>query len=224
MHDFDLFVADRVISLEVTSATDKSVRRLWHAVHETSWDEPSLSRSWALSLRPRIRIGSMRPHVAALLQVLEQNGVPKFPSSDASHSPPASVAVTQLKRLGVIGGLAVDSHPSRIVVGVAGPAEWGSDDDLNLAMAPAIADNIDKLRRATADERHLFVWLDWSDHRVQAATLNIVTLGRLPGSPPEFPEGLDVVWAMPVAMVGDTPRPLLVADRAGWRILGPLAA
>jgi hypothetical protein len=123
-----------------------------------------------------------------------------------------------------MGGLAVDSHPSRIVVGVAGPAVWRSDDDLNLALMPAITNNIDKLRRATADERHLFVWLDWSDYRVQAAIFSIVTLGRLPGSPPEFPEGLDVVWAMPVAMVGDTSRPLLVADRAGWRVLGSLAA
>jgi hypothetical protein len=218
-HDFDLAVGDRIVALEVTSATDESTRGLWDAVGKRDWDDESLSRSWILVLKPEARIGRLRTEVGPLLQTLDQAGVTKFPDTKtmATRSPQETHALERLKLLGVEAGSAFDGHPTGVVISVSGTAEATAAENLNLAVEPEIEANIDKLRRAVADERHLFIWLDWSSQNAQMALHHMLTFGRLPASPPVLPEGLDSVWAMPATMANDQPRPLLAATRSGWR-------
>jgi hypothetical protein len=57
----------------------------------------------------------------------------------------------------------------------------------------AAVDNLDKLRRAEADERHLFIWVG---HR--HATLGTWKFEEhLPTLPLNIPEGVDAVWIAP---------------------------
>lgn len=222
-HDFDLLVGGRVIALEVTSATDEGLRDLWHSVGHWTWTEPSLAWSWGLSLRPGSRINDLHRQIASLLQVLEKAAVDSFSDSESRGTRPPNVpeALDKLRRLGVQRGSSVADQPSRIVVGVVGPSGWSDVNDLNAAIRTAIDDNTDKLRKAAADERQLFVWLDWTSHAAQAAINGVTSFGRLPAAP-VFPAWLHFVWVMPRAMAdSQRTRPLLRVSTDGWERLDP---
>ena len=78
---------------------------------------------------------------------------------------------------------------------------------------------MDQLGRASADERHVFLWLDWSDHDAQAAMHFVMDLGVLPSRPPVLPENVDKVWVMPFAVIDGRPRPLLSTTAEGWEVV-----
>jgi hypothetical protein len=107
----------------------------------------------------------------------------------------------------------------RIVLMVVDPHGWASDVSLADALASLIEDNIEKLRRADAYERHLFVWLDWSSQVSQSAVFHLLKFGEIPDEIPEFPEGLDTIWVMAPAVYGTEDRPLFRVTTSGWELL-----
>lgn len=225
MHDFELLLDDRVVALEVTSIADEDALGLWAAVRKRTLAAPSLSRVWGLGLRDsRVRIDPVFETGVSRLEVLEANGIDAF-----DHSPPlatwpneAKAALANLRGLGVMTGAseAGGDDGGRIFLGVVGTGIWSHSSDLNDALHPAIEHNIDKLRAAAADERHLFVWLTWTSHESQAALLYLQNLGQLPESDPDLlPQGLDVLWACPERMMPDRGRPLLRATHTGWEVV-----
>ena len=92
-HDYDLHVDDRVIALEITSATDGDVRSFWDTVHDQEWEEPSLSRSWGLTLKPGTRNKGLREKVAPLLRTLETEDVENFHNRSGSALKKQSAAL-----------------------------------------------------------------------------------------------------------------------------------
>jgi len=219
-HDFDLIVGDRVIALEVTSATDEGSKHLWKAVRTSSWVEPSLHYSWSLTLRPDTLFGKLQGSGVNHLRQLEERGVMKFTEYDKHLTQsPASRAIQQLMKLGVRNGVAVEDDPTCVVVGVYGPRGWSAPEYLNGTVTLAIDANIERLRNAAADERHLFVWLDSTSPESQAAVRHILSFGGVPDAPPTLPDGLDAVWTMPGAVVGEQLRPLMKATVSGWELI-----
>ena len=220
-HDFDLQVGSKTIALEVTSSTDEETTKLWKSVDKQEWEEPTLTRSWGLVLTPGTHVKTLRSGVALHLHLLESVGIWKFDESRPPRTwpPEALLALDTLRKLGVRRGHSQIDPPTRIVIGVNGPGGWGDRDDLNRAMERSIAEIIEKLRRATAEARHLFVWLDWTDFEAQAAMHFILDLGIFPNVPPTMPDGLDEVWTAPRALADGRERPLLRASKSGWQLV-----
>ena len=77
-----------------------------------------------------------------------------------------------------------------ILVGTSGPAGIADPDHINAAVERAIQDNIEKLRKAPVDERHLFLWVDSTD----LACFAPLSFGTLPTTQPTMAEGIDKVW------------------------------
>ena len=220
-HDYDIHIGDRVIALEVTSATDGDVRSLWDTVHDQEWEAPSLGRSWGLTLKPGSRTKGLAEKALPFLRTLEAGGVEKFDDSYPSRLSSDGVlqAQRQLSELGIRNGISMDSKPTRIVVSVIGPSGWGSADTLTYLVERAAQRKVEQLGRATAEERHVFLWLDWSDYDAQAAMHFVMDLGVLPKSPPALPEGIDKVWVMPFAVSDGRSRPLLSATVEKWEVV-----
>lgn len=109
--------------------------------------------------------------------------------------PEITVAVAALDKLGVVAGGSVGPPPPEkdalILVGTVGPGGAPDAAVINEMAEREAAANVVKLSRASADERHLFVWVPWSDTEGQAA----LSLSNPPETAPTLPSGVDVVWA-----------------------------
>ncbi|MHB1739686.1 MAG: hypothetical protein ACYCXA_09470 [Actinomycetes bacterium] len=173
-HDFDVCLSDRVVALEVTRAAVREVRAQQAAIDSASWEAPGLTHNWTLQVAaagsgdPGAHVGTIAGKAPALLAVLERHDVARFdPAYKPSRPGDLFGAVRKLRDIGVLGGSAVTD-----------------------AVEQAGNDNIAKLAKTGAAERHLFIWADRSDH----ATEGTLALGRLPTKPPSLSVGIDVVW------------------------------
>jgi hypothetical protein len=50
--------------------------------------------------------------------------------------------------------------------------------------------NSKKLKKASVDERHIFIWVDSTDSELFAQ----ISLSNMPNEPPTIPEGINTVW------------------------------
>ena len=155
--------------------------------------------------RPGTSIKRLVKGVTKPLEVLEQTRVLKFGFGHPGGRLTADViqALTALDELWVRAGNAVDDPPPRIVVAVAGPGGWGGPDAFTEAAEREAIANAEKLYRSDTDERHLFVWVDWTRFDLQAAILSVRNFGKMPAVP-ELPEAVDTVWVAPIAMVDES--------------------
>jgi hypothetical protein len=106
------------------------------------------------------------------------------------------------------------THPSTIVLG-SGRGVVGEPRILNTEIEMIVDANIEKLRKADAHERHLFVWLDWSDLGSQYVMMR----ERIPETPPHLPVDIDAVWVAPYALEGELPIDtpwLRLVTASGW--------
>lgn len=204
-HDFDLHLPDgRVIALEVTSSTVSEVAMMWDAINSLDWCFDHLTHSWSVSLAaarkgsPGTRVRRFHKDSPPLLEILGQE-VGWMPRDyfggtiDSALSARAQEAIAGLKTLGVQHGCPVDTMPGGqpvILVGTAGIGESTDGSSVNRAVQEAALANVTKLTRATADERHLLVWIDSSDNQSESAMVTF----SLPKEGPELPDALDVVW------------------------------
>lgn len=189
VHDFDvLFANGSHLAVEVTTATDPSLRELWAAVAEHHWTFSDLRWSWGLVIRPDTRVGVLHRAVGLLLAELEGRGVDRYNAAEP-HDKPGR----ELTDLGVRYAKAVPGPGEPVVlVGTVGPADWfdGSNVCEAVEREAAKADNCRKLLAAGAGE--LFVWVDPHASSAHAALSGDVSL---PQRPPRLPAGITGVWA-----------------------------
>lgn len=198
-HDFDL-VSTRRIALEVTRSADPRERSTRAAIGKRRWRAPELSHNWQVSVwysaetHDVANIAMLHRHLFGLLAVLEAHSVTKVWCDGFCRRSDKAVndAVNQLGSLGVSSILQLGQPSSgdvaAIFVGLCGGFSTGPE-VVNASVEQASADNLAKLAAAEADERHLFVWVDYSAGAVELA----VRLGQLPASP-NLPEAVDTVW------------------------------
>ncbi len=191
-----------LIALEVTSTTVGEVHALWDAVGRQSWECAKCSWGWAIFVEAAgpgdkgAPIGEISRWIEDHLVVLEQADINYF---GLPHPLPtdlaAANAVTALAKLRVRAGSSVGPPPHQdiapqILVGTSGPGGIADPKHINTAAEKAIDDNIEKLRSAPVDERHLFLWVDSTDSDCFAP----LSFGTLPTTPPTMAESLDKVW------------------------------
>jgi hypothetical protein len=203
-HDFDIHLNDgREVALEVTSSTVQEVKEMWDAILQLDWACPELTEGWSISLRSATRgsagarVRQFRKEGPRWLSVLEQEHKARF--GDVLNQAPngmslrAAEAVAHLKNLGARSGGSVGlprSGPALVVVGTVGPGGNVDGSSINEFVEDAAVENLSKLLRATADERHLFIWVDGTD---SAGNVAMATFA-VPSAPPELPDGIDIVW------------------------------
>ena len=215
IHDFDVIFADGSrLSVEVTTATDPSLRELWAAVGQQQWNLPHLRRSWGVVIRPDTSVGALHRDVGPLLAELERRGVDRFNAAEPNDTPG-----DELKDLGVRYANAVPGPGEPVVfVGTVGPANWfdGSDVCEAVEREAAKADNARKLLAAGGGE--LFVWVDPHASSAHAALAGDVSLPR---RPPRLPAGITGIWAARSIVRPDGRAGAAVVlrgdPRTGWR-------
>ena len=210
---------------------------MWRTIDSLDWSFDGLSRSWSVSLGaarhgdPGTHVGRFHREAPRWFEVLSQEidwvardyfGGPP----DPSLSPAAQDAIARLKALGVRTGSPIDTMTGNrpiILVGTVGTADGRS---LNEVVTEAALANIDKLRRAEADERHLLVWVDSTDNASEVAMVNF----SLPQEAPDLPDGLDGVGSL-CGCEGKTSSPTSTPSGTSslgtngiWSVCPPLVA
>jgi len=200
-HDFDLQIQGRIVAVEVTMAADGAIKSFWAAQHDHQWDEPTLTLSWGLTLMPGTRVNGVRSNAPRYVRLLEEIEVTKFDATRLSWrtDPEEATLVRSVADLGVRAGMSVNDPPVRIVIGTVGPVDWGGADGLAEVVEKEARANAEKLAKANGDERHLFVWLDWTSNQGQAAVYSILNIG-VPPRVPNLPPSINTVWVSPIAM------------------------
>lgn len=224
-HDFTVRLPDgRLVAVEVTRHISGShlglVKEIRHPTRERSgfagsWELPGLADSWhlTLSVSPPASIRRLYAEAAGLLNAVPQDAPDLFrPRQDSD-----------LYRLGVRAVLKLPNvRPPQVI---CAPKE--GDFDPTVLNAPTghlvvqaieqnIGENAEKLERADADERHLFLWLDFSERR----TLADLGFTGTPSVVPSLPASINAVWVAEPMIPG---RVLLYRQDQGWTDLGTLA-
>lgn len=204
MHDFDATLSDgRTVALEVWSATVGEVAGMWAAMDVLDWESDELAQSWSVALAaarrgqagPRVR--QFHREAPRLFVALEPEvglgGGDIIGRPPPALSPNALAAIDRLKALGVRHASVMGTLPSarrRLNVGTSGLVGATDGSSINVAVAEACRDNSAKLARAQADERHLFMWVDWTEPASEAA----MSAFTPPKEVPPLPSTIDVVW------------------------------
>jgi hypothetical protein len=185
MHDAFVDVGDRTIAVEITGETDPDSAKAAHGSRKHPIDPTGLSMLWDVSLTEGTanrRLLSQK--LPAILRRFEKEG---RTGVEASGDPELVI---------VPGVLRVDAHQgdAGVVLSHVSAYSAGAIDTLEAVERHAqLLDNLRKLKRSTADERHLVVWVSVTA-TLPYAGLN--EMGLLPVADPMVDEAIDVVRAM----------------------------
>lgn len=223
--DFNVVLPEgRVVALEITAAADSDVVAETVAAFGREWKSPELRNNWMIGIGRRVGgdpvpIRDVMAGMMPILALFERNDEstvevrysPRYRTKPPEVSNHVHDAMIEMFDLGVEVAR-VWSSPDPGEDGQIYPtisAGVSSDSaKINALVVERAEKKVDKLRAATADERHLFVWMD---HSHADAELAFATLG--PPSAPAIPAGVDVVW-----LVGPTGGPNGVRI---WRLEPP---
>jgi hypothetical protein len=225
VHDFNLRCGHgSTVALEVTASTHSDRAEMWKAIRSGDATPPEIRRSWSISLQApdaysegtRIReFMASAPAALAILEVECPDGSADLLDLRIQESLTAA-AQDASARLRSLGARSANHLPPfgqpMLAMGMGGMQS--PNNELNRTIERLALSNTEKLRRADASERHLFVWIDsetdW-ENNVALATYQV------PSSPPLLPEGIDVVWA---ALWAGGANPECNA-MALWRVVPP---
>lgn len=208
-HDFDVVLPDgRILAVEATLHADPDQFRLYAAIRQYGeWIFPELTCSWYLILDPAAtKVRDLHAEAGVLLS--SHPGV----LADLDGFRPR--AESRLHQLGVLGVRKLSQlHPPQVVC----EPDYFDARDLDphggrtiTKVIEQLADRkADKLARADADGRHLFVWIDF----LQKGALADLGYNGIPRANPRLPASVDVVW---IAEAFSPGRVLTYARHNGW--------
>ncbi len=219
MYDADVVLPNnRRIAMEITTVTDGQFMETWRLADRLDWVLDGLVGRWYVSIRPSCNLHELRRQLPGVLNDARAIGQTKI---IVQHHPADLAQIhSQLSQLSVRLAVHLEGgEDGEVLLAPAGEAGATSPD----LIADAVTieankpDNVLKLFRAEAHERHLFIWLMSSQHQLMAA----ITLDMLPSAQPDLPECVDVIWVAPAY---DPPAAVLRYSRDdGWsrQLLSP---
>ncbi|MEV5164019.1 hypothetical protein AB0K66_05255 [Streptomyces werraensis] len=226
MHDFDLVRGrHRYAAMEVTAAADAESISLWKSMTRGGrWIEAGLAGGWIVELLPTARMKTVRTRLPPLLAQMERLS---FRTLRDAQKDARSQLASQADRMGVVSAFQspATEFPGSIYCLIKQPPEkaGGWEAPTGDAFAhwvsgwigePKQADNLAKLQRSGADERHLFVILP--GHTVApfaAFDLLMRPAAPLPVTDPVLPREVTHLWAMSTWHAGDG---FAWSPGAGW--------
>jgi len=216
MYDLTITYPDGQIgAVEVTAAVDAQPLALWKLIRHQGkpWIESTLAGGWIVDVKPSARAKNLIRYLPDLLRDLERDSRRVVSGTQASTDQ-ASVVAGQLGIVKALQG--PTEHPGSIYVmpperpldqmsgyspATGDPlARWLSEWVSN----PSRADNLWKLERSGAPERHLFVLVPGFDSGSFAVSDLLITPDApLPTIPPVLPAEITHVWAASTWDSGD---------------------
>ncbi|MFE5840216.1 hypothetical protein ACFQ7N_01035 [Streptomyces niveus] len=197
---------------------------LWKLINGGArWIREELVGGWMVALEPTARVKHLRSELPKLLAQREAMGIPQL---SEPHGPTEDL-VEQAERLGVVSVYQspTTEFPGSIYCTISLPHErsggWVPDTGDAFAhwvsdwlTAPHQADNLGKLQRSSADERHLFLLLPgFTTASFEAIDPLMRPNGPLPAVAPQLPEEITHLWAMSSWDTGDGFR---WSPASGW--------
>ena len=216
MYDLTITYPDgHVGAVEVTAAVDAQPLELWKLARRQGkpWTEPALAGGWLVRVQPSARANNLVRQLPGLLGDLERDGR-RAVSGDQASADQACVVAGQLGIVQALQG--PTEHPGSIYImpperpleqmGGYSPStgdplarwlgEWVSD--------PSRTDNLRKLERSGAPERHLFLLVPgFNSGSFAVSDLLIAPGAPLPTIPPALPAEITHVWAASTWDSGD---------------------
>jgi hypothetical protein len=204
-HDFDIARNNgNIVALEVTSLTVQNVMAMEAAIKKRKWRDERLAFDWSPMITMAARksmgadIAKFHQSVAHICKSLEDRGGTHhgaltgedlIANGTFRDKSPVDPDLLKLYELGVrhLNVFVPYDGGGQISIGFVGMPENESINDL---LIPVTESNVEKLRRATASERHLFVWVDRTDWETESKMI----LYQLPTSPLSMVESLDALW------------------------------
>lgn len=195
-----------VHAIEVTRHEVESLLEWSEILGGESWFVEGLTSAWHLSLEPGCRIKGLRDKALPLLVELEQLDLHQWWSHPYLRSPDDQPFINAGIRSAMIL-----SHlePGTVLIGEGAQASSVSIESLAEVVAEEkILENSDKLGRARADIRDLFVWVGRSKLPIW---LGLNEPG-VPSIQPTLPLEIDYIWLTSSAV----PHRVLRCGREGW--------
>jgi hypothetical protein len=216
MYDLTIAYPDGTIgAVEVTAAADSQQVEPWKLVggRGKRWIEPDLYGGWLIRILPSTRAKNLLRQLPDLLRGLVREGLREIWGDKASADQWSALA-GQLSILQAVQAAATD-YPGSIYVmppdrlaqmGGYSPAtgdalaswlsEWVKD--------PSRADNLGKLARSGASERHLFVLVPGFNPAPFAINDLLISPGApIPTIQPALPAEITHIWTMSTWSSGD---------------------
>lgn len=207
-HDFDLLLPDgRIIALEVTSNTDPGYRSLFNAIKQQGeWPAPALSCSVYLLIDRDTRIRALREQAEFLLrsEPAMQTGAERFHPEEGN--PLYTIGVRAVRKLPELLPRQIVCEPDDFDLRTLDHQDGHA---LAADVEQLARQDADKLGKTIADERHLFVWIDF----FQKDAVADLRSGGLPRIRPVLPPEIDVVWVAEAFCPG---RVLTYSCSDGW--------
>lgn len=194
-------------AVEVTAAADRQQLELWKLVggRGKRWIEPGLVSGWIVRILPSTRAKNLLQQLPNLLRRLERDGIHDVRGNKASTDQSSALA-GQLSIIQAVqtptdyAGSIYIMPPERL--SQTGGYSPNTGDPLAHWLSrwipdPSRADNLRKLARSDAPERHLFVLLPGFNPAPFAVNdLLIAPNAPLPTIPPTLPSEITHVWTM----------------------------
>ncbi|MGD0198422.1 MAG: hypothetical protein ABSC56_11040 [Solirubrobacteraceae bacterium] len=233
-HDFNIvgLANNRVVALEITSAADPSVISQLNTAFGREWSSPTLANNWMIGIQqtsraPRASVRKVMSGMIPILELFERRGdtsvevrsSPRHQPRAPGTTPEMHAARIEMFDLGVETarrwGTPEPRHPGAIYPTISAGTS-SNPDNLNQLVADCAERKADKLRAASADERHLLVWIDSSHEDAELAFAKL-----RPPPPPTIPPGLDVVWLVGPTGGPDQVRIWRAKPPGAWEVCSP---
>ena len=196
VHDYDIELLDgRLIALEITQEADSPSRQQVEYLKGHDLKSDCLRYQWSVELDHRCDVRPVHRDLAEMLARLETLEIRYLRVSSSRCTAPF---IQKLRALGVESVRMHDESVRQSEICVSpqlgsGPL-WHPDAFAHVANH-ALGRKAKKLRKACADERHLWIWIDYSLGPSQMPD----PVGRLPSTLPDMSaggpgQGVDVVW------------------------------
>lgn len=216
MYDLTITYPDGHIgAVEVTAAVDAQPLELWKLTRcqGKPWIEQTLAGGWLVRVKPSARAKNLVHQLPNLLRDLERDGR-RVVSGDQASTDQASIVAGQLGIVQALQGpterpgsiyIMPPERPLEQMGGYSPPtgdplARWLSEWISN----PSRTDNLRKLERSGAPERHLFVLVpDFNSGFFAVSDLLIAPDAPLPTIPPALPAAITHVWTASTWDSGD---------------------
>jgi hypothetical protein len=213
-HDYDIVLSSgRRIALEVTRSTVPAERAARAALNRER-AVPGLTVSWRLNIPSDIDdVRGLFRDSPSQLNILAAQGVHHFDTRELPQDPVVRAAVEGLAALAVRRGADFPAfEPPSLFFSSTEFGATAADVVVGLVEREAgKADNLRKLRKAGAQEAHLWVWLE----RTHGGAYTMVASHRhLPQRTPRFPQDITTIW---VAGLG-AHRDGQPAPKGLWRV------
>jgi hypothetical protein len=230
VHDFDVLLpGGRTIAVEVTRHNEEASHLILAEIDRRDWRFPTLRYDWVVDMVSSYNVKAIHGRIAAPLATLEACDVEYALLGDKSED---ALPAAAREAAGVLVGLG-----ARLVYRL-GPADTDggevilSDSSRVGSTAPSVivdlvehhaarADNQRKLSAADdRSERHLFVWVESSQHAAVAAIGFSAMLpdgAGLPSDEPNLPDFVDAAWAVTAF---DSAHVWFFRRDDGWQDLG----